>query len=116
MAAPARVLRRERCEAPRLTLVDNMGIGEDIVAEAQRQQADLIDGPEPERLQVPVNRARPRRHKPARPEERSGPVQHKSVNAVAMGIAELIQEQGHYGYIKIVDANTVLVCNQRRAR
>lgn len=115
MSAPARVLRREKCEAPRLTLVDNMGIGEDIVAEANRQNLELIDGTAPERLQVPVNRSRPRRHKP-RHEDRNGQVQTGQVNQVAMGVAELIQARGHYGYIKIVNANTVLVCNQRRTR
>jgi hypothetical protein len=114
MGAPARVLRREKCEAPRLTLVDNMGIGEDIVAEAQKQQQDYIDGVEPERLAVPVNRGRRREHRPKA--ERNGQVVTGHVNDVVMGVAELIQARGHYGYIKIVDANTVLVCNQRRAR
>lgn len=115
MGAPARVLRREVCVAPRLALVDNMGIGEDIVAEAQRQNEQYIDGVLPEQVAIPVNRNRPRRHK-ERHTDRNGAVVTGRVNDVAMGIAELIQNRHGYGYIKIVDANTVLVCNQRRPR
>lgn len=108
MGAPARVLPVERHTAPRLALVDNMGMGARIVAEAQRQQVELIDGPEPERLQIPVNRSRPRRLKPAT--ERSGKVHTVQVNQVVLGVAELICDR--HGYkLKIIDATTVLLVN-----
>lgn len=111
MSAPARVLRKEKCTAPRLALVDNVGIGETIVAEAQRQQhLHLLD---PDRV-TPVNRKAPRRPKPET--HRNGPVEIRwvvptiGVNQVALGVAELIQAR-HGGYIQIINSTTVAVVN-----
>lgn len=113
-SAPARVLPKEK-PTPHLALVDNVGVGDPIVAEAKKQQEDrleLIDaGFEPARLHD-TGRA-PRKRRPR--VNRNGPIRRTFTykgpcDPVALSVAKDIQAR-HGGYIQKVNAHCVIVTN-----
>lgn len=109
--AAARVLPKEKRRA-HLSLVDNVEVGEPIVAEAQKQQEtrlQRIDAGQTLFEQEPARKRAPRKPKRIAPVRRTFTYKGRC-NPVALGVAELIQAR-HGGYIQKVNATTVIVTN-----
>lgn len=113
MPAP-RVLPKEHCTAPRLALVDNIDVAADILTEAQRLNAQVVETLELPPVPAPVTRGRYRRHLKLEGKGLNGPVEVRRydgpVHPAVLAMAEEIMAD-HGGYVHITGPYTVAVRN-----
>lgn len=109
--APARVLPKEQ-RRPHLSLVDNVGVGDPIVAEAQKQQEtrlERIDAGLTLREFEPARKRAPRKPKTIAPVRRTFTYK-GHCDPVALRAARAIAAR-HGGYVQKVNATTAIVTN-----
>lgn len=108
VGAPARILPMVRCTEPRLTLTDNIGIGDDIVAAAAKKQDARLKAIE-EAAGSEVVRL-PRRRRTATRTPKASPVEVTEINPIARSLATFIAG-GDWSRCQPINATEIVVHN-----